>query len=199
VSSVAIAVLAAGASTRLGQPKQLLPFRGRSLVRHAAAVACEAAVGPVAVVVGHEAERVAAELAGLDVTTLRNAAWRDGMGTSIAAAARWARALPRAHALLIATCDQPQVTAPTLRALAAALETGRGTVAACRYAGRLGVPAGFAAEHFGELGALSGDRGARRILEAHRARLTEVACPEAAFDVDAPADVQRLRNLGAPP
>src|SRR5580765_8406302 len=81
---VATLLLAAGGSSRLGQPKQLLPFGNGTLLRHAAETALEAALGPVIVVLGAVEEKCRETLAGLAVTVLANPAWEEGMGTSIA-------------------------------------------------------------------------------------------------------------------
>jgi molybdenum cofactor cytidylyltransferase len=194
-------VLAAGASTRLGTPKQLLVYEGRTLLRRAVETAFEAAAGRVVVVLGAEAGRMRAELAGLDVAAVENPAWAEGLSTSLRAGLD-ALDPPGAagspvDAALFMTCDQPRVTSELLRAMIAAFAAARPPVVACSYAGAVGVPALFDRALFAEVRGLSGDAGAKRVVESHRAALVTVPAPEAALDVDTALDARRLAD-GAP-
>jgi molybdenum cofactor cytidylyltransferase len=184
----AAVVLAAGASRRLGQPKQLVPIEGESLVRRTARLALEAGCAPVVVVLGFEAERMAAELAGLAVEVVVNGNWSFGMGSSLAcgvAAAR--RARPELDALLLLVCDQPRLSANHLRELFAGHASGSAAITASAYAGRAGVPAVFAPSLFSELEQIEADRGARELILRHSA-LT-VDWPDGAYDIDLPEDL----------
>ena len=219
-AAVGIVVLAAGASTRLGTPKQLIVHAGRTLLRRAAETALEAVNPPpvadaltgahaapldgteppgrvpVVVVLGAEAGRMRGELEGLDVLVAENPLWREGLSTSLRAGLD-ALDPPGAggsavDAVLFTTCDQPHVTAATLRAVLAAHEATRPPVVACAYAGAVGIPALFDRTLFAELRALRGDAGAKRVIEGHRAALVTVPAPEAALDVDTAADANGL-------
>lgn len=190
----AIVLLAAGASRRLGRPKQLLDWHGTPLVAHAAGVALAARSGPVIVVVGHEAGAVSRALAALDVTITDNPDWAKGMSTSVrtglaAAEHRW----PGMGAVVLMTSDQPLVQPRTIRALAEAV-TGpdAAPLAAADYGPEIGVPAAFARRLFPELLRLEGDRGAQQLLLRHAASARKVACPEAHADVDREADYDHL-------
>jgi CTP:molybdopterin cytidylyltransferase MocA len=119
---VAAIVLAAGASTRLGEgrSKQLLLYRGRTLLRHSVEQALASSCRPVIVVLGAEVERCQRELAGLDVQVAVNPSWADGMGSSIRAGmTALASAAPGARGVVIMLCDQPLVTAAFIDRLAA--------------------------------------------------------------------------------
>jgi molybdenum cofactor cytidylyltransferase len=190
-------VLAAGGSSRLGRPKQLLVLDGEPLVRRAARAAIEAGLAPVVVVVGaHEAE-VRAALAGLPVEIAPNAAWERGMAGSVRiGVARLAAEGAGAAALLV--CDQPGVTAAHLRALDDALRTSGAPIAASAYAGAHGVPAVFAASLFEELSGLAGDRGARAVIARDPSRVVAVALAGGELDVDEPGDWDRLRASRGP-
>jgi molybdenum cofactor cytidylyltransferase len=182
-------VLAAGASRRLGRPKQLIPIEGESLLRRTARLALEAGCAPIVVVLGFEAERMAAELADLHVATAVNANWSSGMGSSLrcgVAAAR--RARPEMDALLLLVCDQPSLTVDHLRTLLALHGSGSAPVTASAYAGRSGVPAVFAPRFFPELERIEGDCGARDLIVGHNTQA--VPWPEGARDVDFPEDLQ---------
>jgi molybdenum cofactor cytidylyltransferase len=189
---IGIVVLAAGPSTRLGRPKQLIPYRGATLLRHAAQVALDAALGPVLVVLGAGAEACTQELDGLDVRSLNHAGWREGMGSSIRAGARALAADRAIGALILTACDQPSVRAEDLRRLVEEYRQSEAKVVGSAYAGTVGIPALFDRARFGALESLSGDRGAKTILGAEVGGLVSVPCPSAAFDVDAESDTIQL-------
>ena len=186
-------LLAAGASTRLGRPKQLVQVDGKSLLRRAAEAAIASGASPVMVVLGREAETLARELAGLAVAVVENPAWREGMGSSLRCGMEALhRETPTAEAVLLMVCDQPLVTADRLARLWARYVVW-GKVVAVRHGDRPGVPAIFPARFFADLANISGDRGARGLLGSLTAReLDLVEMPEAEIDLDTPQDLARL-------
>lgn len=180
--NTAIVILAAGASSRLGQPKQLLQFRGRTLLQHAIGTAGAAHCGPVFVVVGAVRE------IATSATVVENPAWAEGMASSIRAGIS---ALPSAiSGAVLMTCDQPLVTAELLKTLC-----GAGPLAAAEYNHTIGVPAFFSRDYFPELLALQGGEGAKRILLAHETAVARIPFPDAAIDIDTVADAERLRQI----
>ena len=189
-----VIVLAAGESSRMGQPKQLLPFRGSTLLRHAVETALAAALGPVVVVLGAEAERCRAELEGLAVHVVINAGWKTGMSGSIRAGVEELdRIEVECEGVLIVLHDQPAISAARLGELVSGRQPGDLAVGSV-YDDALGVPAFFARDLFGELGRLAGRAGARGLLEAHAAQVRRFSMPEARHDIDTPADYARLRG-----
>jgi molybdenum cofactor cytidylyltransferase len=201
--AVGAVVLAAGGSTRLGAPKQLLAYGGRPLARRAAEAALAVATAPVVVVLGAHAEAVGEALAGLPVRAVVNAAWADGMSTSIAAGVRAlldaARGLPALDAALLTLADQPLVDAAALGALVRAFAERRTPIVAAEYGETVGAPALFARARLDALLALPvGDRGAGALLRGAAAHeLTRVPLPGAALDVDTPADAAALATAAA--
>jgi molybdenum cofactor cytidylyltransferase len=182
-------VLAAGGSSRLGRPKQLLPYRGATLLDAVLATARACAFDQLLVALGGAADEVRAgvDLAGADVVV--NDAYGSGCSSSIAAALG---ALdPRADALVLLLGDQPGVTSATVQALLA----GRGDapLAACRYDDGLGHPLAFGHELFGELAALHGDKAVWRLLDERAAQRAEVGIPgPVPRDVDTWADYESV-------
>ena len=196
---VAALVLAAGASTRLGRPKQLVQYGGEPLVRRAAQAACVVGADPVLVILGAHADAIAPALDGVHATVVVHAGWRDGLATSLAAGLRALdtatqqdkRAPP--DGVLLTVCDQPLIDAEALSRLLAAFR-GSNALVAAEYDGTLGVPAIIGRAHLGALAALVGDQGAGRWLRARAAQVTAVSIPEAAIDVDTAADVASIEN-----
>ncbi|HEY1808487.1 MAG TPA: nucleotidyltransferase family protein [Acidobacteriaceae bacterium] len=189
----AAVVLAAGASTRLGQAKQLVVVGGESLLRRTVRLALEADCAPVIAVLGHEAERMRGELTGLGAEAVMNPEWREGMGASVRCGVS---ALQSGESgpgnILLLVCDQPRLTAEHLRELLARHGTGHLPITASQYAGRLGVPAVFAEQLAAELLQCRGDQGAREVIRRDRARVQAVSWPEGGMDIDEPGDLADL-------
>jgi CTP:molybdopterin cytidylyltransferase MocA len=190
---LACVLLAAGGSSRLGRPKQLVRRGRRPLLTNALLVAREA-LGPdarIVVVLGADALRLRALLrrTATDVRIALNARWRSGLASSLQ---KGIAALPiGTDAALVLLVDQPDVTASSLRRLLAAWRARPTAPAAARYAKRVGVPAVLPRRSWREVRALEGDVGARALLRG-RASLTLVDLPEAAFDVDTLDDLRKL-------
>ncbi len=188
---VAAIILAAGNSSRLGRPKQLLELAGETLLHRAARVALEAGFAPVVVVLGAIVEQARAALADLDVRITINERWRDGLGTSVSAGIG---AVDDADAAVLLTCDQARVDVGSLRRLRAAYDDTCPGIIASRYTGVLGVPALFSREHFPALRQLDGESGARTLLREFSAEVTAIDLPEAAVDIDREADWAAVRS-----
>lgn len=193
-SPVVALILAAGGATRMGSEhsrssKALLPWRGKSLLRHCAEVALASRCQEVHAIVGADRETLERELEDLDVRVRHHAKWQEGMGSTIAAAihqleGRW-------RGVLILLCDQPFVTAELLDELIERPAVEAREIAACRYRGTLGPPAFFASSAFEQLASLTGDRGAKSLLMQNPGRVAVVDFPLGVFDIDTPEDYDR--------
>jgi molybdenum cofactor cytidylyltransferase len=188
-------ILAAGASTRMGTPKQLLELEGKPLLVRAVEAALASPAWPVVVVLGAHAEKIRPTLARLPVLMTENAAWAEGMAASIRAGVTTLQQFSRhLDAALVALCDQPAFSAETItRLLEAQRATGRSIVAA-HYSGRNGAPALFLREHFSTLTGLTGEEGARTLLNGDPRLVAGVDLPALAVDLDTPADFAKQQR-----
>lgn len=191
----AAVILAAGQSSRMGTPKQLLALDGQPLVVRAVHAALASPAWPVVVVLGAHAEKIRPVLAHLPVFIADSPAWAEGMAASIRAGVTTIRQFSRAlDGVVIALCDQPAFSADTITQLVAAHHTSGRSIVAAHYSGRHGAPALFFREHFETLAHLTGEEGARTLLNGDPARVASVDFPALAVDLDTPADVAALRS-----
>ncbi len=200
-NAVAAVILAAGASARLGRPKQLLTLDGQTLLRRTVEAATKAGCAPVLVVLGAHAEQFSGEIVALagSIQVIVNEKWSKGMGTSLASGvAALEGAAPNVRAAVVLLCDQPHVSAEVVRALVEAFFVSGKPVVASEYGGVRGAPCLFARSLFPELAALSGDMGARKII-ARQAVEHVAVVPFAGGqeDVDTPDDWRRVAGKGA--
>lgn len=180
---ITAAILAAGQSSRLGQPKQLLRWHNQTLVERAARAVLDARPSRVLVIVGHQSEAVGAALNGLPVEIVFNESWSEGMASSVRMAVERAG---ESDALLLTPCDLPLLSSAHLRALMETWQSGDAPIVASRYDGTLGAPLVIGRKLWPELLELKGDVGARRIVARHGASFIE--WPAGAVDVDTPGD-----------
>lgn len=173
-------VLAAGGSTRLGRPKQLLTRDGETLVHHAARLALASGAARVWVIVGAHADDVVAAVRDLPVECLVNPRWNEGLAGSVRVAVDALAA--HDHATLLLTCDQPALDLAHLQALLAAAPAAPSGSAATRFGDRVGVPAVVAPTMLRAARDLQGDRGLRDVLNA--AGTGVIACDASVLGVD---------------
>ena len=186
------AVLAAGSSRRFGRSKLLEAVDGQPLVRRAADIARAVCGDRSILVAGHESAAVTAAAGKAAQFVIVNDRHEEGIGGSIALAAR--AVAHTADALLILFADQPFVTVQHAAALTDAWSGAEDEIVATAFAGTVGPPVLFPRGTFDALGTLSGDTGAKRILEDPRFDVRTVPFEDAATDIDTPADLEKLRN-----
>jgi molybdenum cofactor cytidylyltransferase len=183
-------VLAAGASTRFGSPKQLVRISGRPLLHSAVTRASEVVGSALIVVLGAGAAELAPLLKHSPGLVVVNQDWREGLASSIRAGI--ARLPLTCAGAMLLLADQPAVTADDLRRLAGTWRKQPQYIAAALYAGAPGVPAIFPRSVFQQLARLRGDQGARALLRRSADRLVRVPMPGAAIDIDTPEDLLAL-------
>lgn len=192
VGNLAGVVLAAGRSTRLGEPKQLVKLLGKPLVCRAVETASAVCGAGVIVVTGDSADRVERVLAEYPVMVARNEHWESGLAGSIATGVKGLMGLSF-DAVLVMLCDQPHVDKQDIARLAAVWQNAPTRPAAAAYGDRIGVPAIFPARYLDRLSSLEGDQGAQALLneDQNASRLDMVS---AGFDVDTPEDLEKLKD-----
>lgn len=188
-------LLAAGGSARLGRPKQLLNFKGKTLIRRAAETLVDSQCDPIVVVLGAEIKHSTAELSDLDVHIFVNETWQDGMSTSIVCGLHaLLDAAPDLEAIVITLCDQPHVNSADIDALINAFHNTGNTIVAAQYGETIGVPALFSKPIFEDLRQLKGDKGARNIIHENRETVETVVSEKAVIDIDTLDDFDRLNS-----
>jgi molybdenum cofactor cytidylyltransferase len=188
---ISAVVLAAGASTRMGQPKLLLPLAGEPLVRRVVRQVVDSGFDDVVVVVGCEHERVVRALDGLSVRTAVNAEYETGMGSSFRAAVA---AMPDSDAAMFALADQPLLGTGDYRRLLDEYRARSGGIVSVRYGEVTAPPHLFDRAYFPELAVL--EHGARPVLQRHTDATTILRFPpELLLDIDTPEDYDRARTL----
>jgi molybdenum cofactor cytidylyltransferase len=187
---ISVILLAAGGSTRLGQPKQLLRIGNRSLIRRLIEEALASRADEVLVVIGSQADEMRNELKGLTTKIVDNKGWANGLSSSVKAGLE--AVSERCRGALFMLCDQPYVTSDLLNQLIKRFESTQASVVACEYAETVGIPALFSEALFFELKQLKGDAGAKSIILAHEAKIERIPFPRGVVDIDTTDDLDAL-------
>jgi molybdenum cofactor cytidylyltransferase len=196
-SKIGLILLAAGASNRLGNiPKQLLEFRGKTLIRHAAENALASKCGKICVVLGAQAENIKREIRDLPIEIAVNENWAKGMSASLKCGLeKLLESEPNLSAAVVTLGDQPLVDSTIINRLIEVFSDAQNPIVAAEYAGTVGVPAIFSRSVFDEILNLTADAGAQRIIKKYAASIGKIPVAEAAFDVDTPKDYENLLKL----
>jgi len=196
-SRIGAVILAAGLSSRMGMNKLLQEWRGKPLLRWTVEAALASEARPVIVVTGHDATQTEAALRGLDVMVVRNPGYREGLSSSVKMGLS---ALPAStDGALILLGDMPEIRSALLDRMIAAFSPADGrSICIAVHEGRRGNPVLWARSLFGEIAEISGDRGARHLLESHEEQICEVEADAGVLrDIDTPDALARLRAATA--
>ena len=191
-----IVILAAGDSSRLGRPKQLVQIAGQPALQRVVSSAIAVAGSAVTVVLGAHAADITRMLQHSSAAVLINRQWDDGISASIRCGI--SSLSSGCDAVLLLLGDQAAVTSADLKRLIAAWNGQETVLAASAYNGQLGVPAIFPRWCFSELQQLRGDQGAKVIINRHSSRLSQVPMPNAAYDLDTNEDVKVMQERFKP-
>jgi molybdenum cofactor cytidylyltransferase len=195
IDNCAVILLAAGASVRLGKPKQLLIYKGKSFLQNMISAAVNSHLNPVVVVLGAHSTLITGEITENNVHVAQNQDWEEGIASSIRCGIRALGEIsPASDAAILMVCDQPHITSSLLNDLVdAQRKTGKPIVAAY-YSGIAATPALFHKIFFPELLLLKGDKGAGKILRQQIDQVATVSFPLGAIDIDTISNYEMLRQ-----
>lgn len=201
MSDVAIIILAAGLSRRLGRPKQVLPLDGEPMVAHVGRRALRTNAARIMAVVGGARDETMEALDGIVDEVILNECFREGQGTSIAAGVKYldstSHLLGSCDAVLFLLGDQPGISPAVIDDVIEEWEQG-GRIVMARYRDRPGHPVLFDRAYWHELSKLRGDEGGRDVIDQHRADVVYIPVnAEAPMDVDTEADWRFLQEWWA--
>ncbi|WP_310483615.1 nucleotidyltransferase family protein [Chamaesiphon sp. VAR_48_metabat_403] len=210
-SQIAAVILAAGASTRMGTPKQLLEWQGRSLLRSITETAIAANCDPIIIVLGassdsakrRHSQRIQAEIIDLPVQIVNNPEWQTGMGSSIRTGIQallvqlcctGGNRNMDVNAAILLLCDQPFVSPQIIRQLRSTYDATHQSIVAASYQDTIGVPALFDRQLFPELLKLTCAEGAKVVIKNHLNATVTIDFPQGSIDLDTPQDYQQILN-----
>ncbi|MGC6431562.1 MAG: nucleotidyltransferase family protein [Jejuia sp.] len=194
-SNIAIAILAAGASSRMGSPKQVLKWGNTSLLEHAITNSKKSNAKEVIVVLGANNDTISSQITTDDVSVVINKEWEKGLGRSIASAVLYVLDSNKVEGLLIVLADQPFVTSTYLNEMILTFNLNTGKIIATAYdSDRFGVPALFDKSYFEELSRLVGDEGAKAILKKYNHQVVVLSPDFQNWDIDTKEDYKRLKK-----
>lgn len=193
VKSCAAIILAAGQSSRLGKPKQLLKYQNKTLLQHAMDTTKQSTVQSVIVVLGSNADLISNDIDPSGIHLVINNDWQSGMASAICCGIQSLRRLDsNVDAVILMVCDQPFVSPDLLdNLIEKQQETGK-LIIASQYDDTIGTPALFYKELFMELLALEGDSGAKKIIMQHSNLLATISFPKGSIDIDTIDDYKAL-------
>lgn len=186
-------LLAAGSSSRMGKPKMLLPFKGKTFLQHTIDEIKNSNADNLVVVTGCYHQQLTEVLLPQSIDIAENKNWEEGMGTSIqTGVAHILQQYPHTENIIIIVCDQPYISSSLLNKLIAAKpETGKSIIAAA-YNGTAGTPVLFGKKYFEKLLQLKGPQGAKKIVQQSTEDVFYIDFPGGATDIDTPEDYKTL-------
>lgn len=193
ITDCGIIILAAGNSSRLGTPKQLLKFRNKTLLQHAVDEALALNAKDIVVVTGANHDNIFSSLSNKNIHSVYNENWQQGMASSMQAGLLALLAIhPDLSSVIILLCDQPYVSTQLLKDMIKQKEDTCKGIVACSYGETVGVPALFSNQYFDTLLSLRGSEGAKKIIMASKDDVAFVSFPLGSVDIDTIEDYQKL-------
>lgn len=188
-----IVILAAGSSSRLGEPKQLLTYRDKNLLNHTIAEAKKAGDGMVVVILGGNFHLIAGNTVHAGVKVIYNPGWEEGISSSIRMGFKeMLKTEPDLEEIILTVCDQPFIAAGQFQALRAEAKISGKDIVASTYSGTTGTPLLVSQIHFPALMKLSGNQGVKTLLLEHGSKLSTVPFEKGEIDIDTPEDYAKL-------
>jgi molybdenum cofactor cytidylyltransferase len=188
-----VIILAAGESSRLGSPKQLLAYAGATLLQNSIEVAHAADAASLVVVLGANADLIKSEISNTTANVVVNPQWNEGMASTIRFGLQTLVKLnPEVESVILMVADQPFVTADLLNELMELNKKEQRSIVASKYGTTFGTPVLFTERYFPELMKLKGDVGAKSLVRNYMNEAAFVSFPEGEIDIDTVEDYQKL-------
>ncbi len=191
MSKTGIIILAAGNSTRMGEPKQLMMYKNKTFLQHIIGEAKNANLEPVICVTGYESDLITKSISVMDVDIVYNENWSDGMGTGIAAGIKRIL-LSDVDSVILAVSDQPHVSSELFRNMEKLNDESGKRIVACSYARTLGTPVLFGKHYFNDLKSLTGNEGAKKIVKLNMSDVCSIEFEKGSIDIDTKQDYEKL-------
>ncbi len=192
MNSYALVILAAGNSSRLGQPKQLLPYKKTNLLTHLINEAREVSGLSITVVLGAFADDIMGQIPVKDLTVIQNPLWEEGIGTSIRLGITSLTDTPDIQGAILAVCDQPFISSDLFSSMIQMHQSSLKGIVASYYGGTAGTPVLFSPLYFKALTMLSGKEGAKRLLKQYAGDTALIPFEAGRYDIDTRDDYTRL-------
>jgi molybdenum cofactor cytidylyltransferase len=189
-----VIILAAGSSSRLGQPKQLLEFNGKTLIEIAVEAAQNSLAQSCVLVLGAIGNLISEKVGHLKIDQVINENWENGMASSMQIGLKYLMEKSDPDQVILMLSDQPFVDSNILNYLIENKLNSDSEIIACSYDGTYGVPVLFTKRYFPELLSLTGNDGAKKLVMAHQDDFHTIDFPKGAFDIDTMEDYQRLKS-----
>jgi len=195
VNNIGIVILAAGSSSRFGEPKQLLQYNNRNLLQHTVEAAVYSNADSVIVVLGANENLISKEIDKMNAHIIENKEWDEGMASSVRIGLNTLQKIsPLTEAVIFLVCDQPYISSSLINDLIhTQKETGK-PIVTCNYGDAIGPPALFHRSLFNELMQLKGDAGARKIIQQHSDEVATILFKKGKIDIDTKEDYEALKN-----
>lgn len=194
--SVVSIILAAGASRRMGQPKQLLPYQGQTLLSHVIQCLLAAPCSAVVVVLGANADEIEPSIERFPVKTVRNPDWSQGISSSIRCGVEYTREqifdFFSMDGMIFVVCDQPFISTQIIEQLIGCYNKQNQSIIACHYNETIGTPVLFDRSFYSELVNLKGDQGAKKIIQKYRDQVATIRFPDGEIDLDTFSEYQQF-------
>ncbi len=196
INKIGVVILAAGSSSRFGEPKQLLQHNGKSLLQNTIDAALNSSADAVVEVLGANAEKLTNEIDRSGINTIINSEWSEGMASSVRNGLNELLFIsPSTDAVIFMVCDQPYVSSHLINDLINTQKQTGKPIVTCNYGEAIGPPALFHKSLFNELMQLKGDFGARKIIQEHADQVATVSFPDGKIDIDTLDDYDSLKGL----
>ncbi len=188
--------MAAGGSSRMGSPKQLLPWNNSTLIETAIKTALASSSGKIFVVLGANSNQISQHITSYDVETLYNMHWVKGLGHSIAAGVKHIMSHDSFNGVLVMLADQPLISSDDLDKLIASFKEGKRQIVATQYENtRIGVPAIFDQFYYQQLATLNEDKGAKEVLLANKEHILAIELSNKLLDIDTKEAYNKLLKI----